>query len=1539
MDLRHSDSILIMGSNMAECHPVAFRFVVDAKTRRDNPCTVIHADPRFTRTSALADVYAPLRAGSDIAFLGALVRETIDRLEPILHKDEARMTERDRFHRDYLVCYTNAATLVNKDFTDTEANDLAGLFAGYDPNKHGYDVSKWRYDNSDQGDSSRTIPGRQMGDEHGQKPPAPGAQQQKSLSEVVKEHVVPRAKTDASLRDPRCVFQLLKAHFARYTPELVEEVCGTPREVFHQVADALWANAGPDHSGAICYAVGWTQHTTGVQIIRTAAILQLLLGNVGRPGGGIIALRGHATIQGSTDIATLYDLLPGYLKMPSALRKQQTLAEYVADQAGPTSYWSNFPKFIVSLLRAWYGDAGGAKDFGFELLPQITGDHSHMPTFVEMMKGNVKGYFAIGQNPAVGGQNASFQRQALAKLDWLVVRDLYETETASFWKDSPEVKNGTLKPEEIRTEVFFLPAAGVAESDGSFTNTQRLVQYHDKAADPPGDCRSDIWFTVDLGLRLRKLYEGSTLPRDKPIRYLTWDYIDPDANKEWRIADEPSAELILKEINGFLWKKGERLKDATPVPTFAALQDDGSTACGGWVYSGIFAPTPEQPLGHNHAANRNGSDDWVALGWGFSWPANRRVMYNRCSADLHGNPWPKEARLAKHFAPRDGKTYRGYVYWDPAQKKWTGLDIPDFIADKSPQAEPDPNGVGVQLHDGRSPFIMQADGKGWLYVPTGLKDGPFPTHYEPYESPVANAVYKQQSNPTTITWDLPPPAWGPTGNVYARIGGAEYPHMVSTYRLTEHHLSGVMSRWLPWLSELMPELFCEISPEHAAELGVANTGWVRIHTPRGSVRAKALVTRRIRPFRIQGRVIHHVGLPWHWGYKGVSTGDVVNDLAALVGEPNVTIHEAKIFVCNVTRLTDRGTDHARTRRLLHRYDRLHRLQGVPGGLPPVERPAGRARAGAAAAAGPQRPELRQHRQPLGRQLAARQVHRAVQPRPPAGRLADDVGRLQALRPRPLPGGLPDRGDPADRVRHRLHQRAGVQRLPRLHLRLPVRRHPRERDPARRPEVHLLLRPPQGRPRPGLRPGLPDRLDPLRPPGQAQGAGPGPRRAAPRPRPDRGPPLRGRRPRPRRAQRLLPAHGRAGGLRPAVEPQGAEQDRAGVDVLERLHRPARRAGGAVPLPRTHPVRTGRARPGGGPAVNFFVADPDWGFWIIVYFYLGGIAAGGYFLAVLIEWFGRPEDHALARIAYRLAFPLVLICTVALIVDLGRPGRFWHMVLKSEVVKEAFAAGFPFSLAGWRLALHTPMFKYYSPMSSGSWGLSVFGACSFLSFVATLWPDTRVGRWLHIPWVNRALQIVGLVSAFYIASYTGALLSATNQPLWSDTVWLSPLFLASAVSTGLAALLLIGWWRDLGTPAARDRLASSEPLVLGLELAVLGAFAASLGDDLFAVLMTVRGNVMIFGTLALGIVVPFLLNVRVGHLKPWGLPATAACVLVGGLLLRYGVVTTPGEILRRGPEVASRFAPEEHRRHGEPGADPGNHPPDPEIQPRTKLPGLP
>jgi len=882
-DLKNSDNILVMGSNMAECHPVAFRWVMQAKTRWPNPATLISVDPRFTRTSAMANIYAPLRSGSDIVFLGAVIKHIMDQHEPIFEKarNDDLLSPREQFFHDYIVRYTNAATIISEDFRDTE--DMAGLFAGYNAEQRKYDNKKWRYETE--------PPSRAQQDPSGM----PGEGRPESFAAAVRRLVGPPPKQDRTLQHQRCVWQILKKHFARYTPQLVEDVCGTPRDAFFKVADALLANAGPDRTGAICYALGWTQHTVGVQMIRCAAMIQLLLGNIGRPGGGIMALRGHATIQGSTDIATLYNLLPGYLNAPSALQKHDTLLDYIRTETSPTSWWSNFPKYIVSQLKAWYGDAATANnDFAYEFLPKTIGDHSHIPMFVDMHNGIIKGFMCIGQNPAGSGQHSIYHREALGKLDWLVVRDLFETETATFWKDAPEVTDGKIKPQDIKTEVFLLPAASVAETDGSFTNTQRMLQWHEKAADPPEDARSDVWFSYHLGRRLKQLYAGSTDRKDRPIQALTWDYMDEKANAEWRIKDEPSTERILKEIHGFFTTGANRGK---PVVSFVDLKDDGSTACGAWIYSGVFAPTPERPDGVNRAANRQ-SDDWVSLNWGWAWPVNRRILYNRCSADPEGRPWAKEARLAEAFGRSSGNPARGYVYWDTVAKRWTGLDVADFPVTKEPSAQAKPDGVGLDAHDGASPFIMKADGKGWLYAPAGLLDGPMPTHYEPYEAPVRNLVYpNQQNSPVMLTWNI-------KENPHAAVGSRDYPHVITTYRLTEHHTTGAMSRWLPWLAELQPEMFAEISPEHAEELGVRNLDWLEISSPRATIRAKALVTRRVRPLKLRDRVVHHVGLPMHWGYEGLNgtKGAICNDLCALVADPNVTIHEAKAFLCQVRKV-------------------------------------------------------------------------------------------------------------------------------------------------------------------------------------------------------------------------------------------------------------------------------------------------------------------------------------------------------------------------------------------------------------------------------------------------------------------------------------------------------------------------------------------------------------------------------------------------------------------------------------------------------------
>jgi len=828
---------MIMGSNMAECHPVAFRWPLKAKT--EHGAVLMHVDPRFTRTSALCDIHAQIRAGTDIVFLGALITHVIN----------SSRWNSDPFFKEYVVNYTNAATLVNADFRDPD--DLNGVFSGLSGDGKTYSNASWSYQRKPAPASSVTDP--------------------KTFTDLLLQRVPGRPKTDTTLQDPQTVFQIIKKHYARYTPEMVESVCGCPKETFLIVAETLLNNSGRDKTSNITYAVGWTQHTVGVQIIRCAGMLQALLGNIGRPGGGILALRGHSTIQGSTDIATLYHSLPGYLNMPDARQNHDSLKDFILTEAVPvaTSYWGNYPKFAVSYFKAQFGDAATKEnDYGYNYHPKITGDHSHLPMFIDMMDGKIKGFLCVGQNPAVGGQNARYQRKALAKLDWMVVRDFYETETASFWRNSPEIKSGELKTTDIKTEIFYLPSACVPEMEGSFTNTQRLLQYHEKAADPPDDCRSNLWFTYHLGKKIKALYKDSTRDRDWAIRNLTWDYEpEPSEVASWRIKDEPSAYKALKEINGYTWK------DKKPVPSFANLAEDGSTVCGAWIYTGVI---PEE--GKNNAARRQG-DNWISPNWGFAWPANRHIMYNRASADPKGNPWSEKKK---------------FVYWDAANSKWVSPsgDGIDFAPTKAPGSVGKDAGIGFDWLGGNDPFIMRADGKAWLFAPGGLVDGPLPTHYEPYESPVHNVLYKQESNPVAKVWKV-------AGNPYHKVADPDYPIVISTYRLTEHYLSGAMSRWLPWLAELMPELFCEISPELAIEKGIMNGEYMTIWTARGEIQARALVTRRMKPFTINGKTVHQIGLPWHWGWQGTAQGDVVNNLSALVADPNVSIHEGKVFTCNV----------------------------------------------------------------------------------------------------------------------------------------------------------------------------------------------------------------------------------------------------------------------------------------------------------------------------------------------------------------------------------------------------------------------------------------------------------------------------------------------------------------------------------------------------------------------------------------------------------------------------------------------------------------
>jgi formate dehydrogenase major subunit len=817
-----------MGSNMAENHPVGFQWVIEA---RELGAKVIHVDPRFSRTSAMANIWAPLRAGSDILFLGGLIHYVL---------------ENEKDFREYVIHYTNASIILPEEFKDTE--DLGGIFSGWDANNRNYDASTWLYGACVEGGRVAT---KSAGPHSGHCKEGGGATADLGDCE-----------SDPTLSHPRCVYQVLKRHYARYTPELVEQFCGVPRERFLKIAETFCSASGPEKTGAICYALGWTQQSKGPQIIRAAAILQLLLGNIGRPGGGILALRGHASIQGSTDIPTLYDILPGYLPMPNLGLDSKNLADYVATHRDPTGWWWNFDKYIVSLLKAYYGD--GAKkenDWGFNWLPRVTGDHSHQGYFLEMMDGKVEGLFVMGQNPAVAAPNSRLERKALSKLKWLVVRDMVELETASFWYDSPEVERGELRPEEIATEVFLLPAAGHAEKDGTFTNTQRLLQWHQKAVDPPGDARSETWFMYHLGRRLKEKAKQDPRPRNAGLRALTWEYSLEGTMRE------PKVEEVLQEINGYT------VADNTLVAGFTELKADGSTACGCWIYTGVFPR-----LGENRANQRN-SQDLLGHGWGFAWPSDRRVLYNRASARPDGQPWSERKKL---------------VWWDEQNKEWTGLDVPDFTRTKAPNYQPPKDAQGDEALAGDKPFILHPDGTGWIFAPKGLADGPLPTHYEGLEAPVCNPLYpNQQSNPAEMREDRP-------DNRFASSPDDRFPYVMSTYRLTEHHTSGAMSRMLPHLAELQPEFFCEISPELASERGIENGGWVTVMTARGIVEARALVTRRMRPLLIDGKMVHQVGVPYHWGSRGLVKGDSANDLVAISEEPNVRIMEAKGILCDVS---------------------------------------------------------------------------------------------------------------------------------------------------------------------------------------------------------------------------------------------------------------------------------------------------------------------------------------------------------------------------------------------------------------------------------------------------------------------------------------------------------------------------------------------------------------------------------------------------------------------------------------------------------------
>ena len=801
-DIANSDAILAIGSNPAENHPASFGHITDAKNKG---AKLISVDPRFTRTSAKADIYAPIRSGTDIAFIGGMIKYVLNDIE----------NNPNNYNMTYITEYTNAAYLINPEFQGPA--ELEGLFSGYagsvnetDGAKRKYDKSSWQYQVDSNG-----IPSK-----------------------------------DKTLSDPNCAFQLVKKHFARYTPEMVNAICGTPVDIFNEVCQVYAASGATGKAGTILYAMGTTQHTVGAQNIRSYCILQLLLGNIGIAGGGINALRGESNVQGSTDHCLLFHILPGYLKV---FQDKDTSLEKYLERVTPTSndpnsanWWQNTPKYVVSLLKAWYGDAATAdNEFGFHYLPKIEAgkNYSHISLFEAMNDGVIKGLMVWGQNPAVGGPNANLERNALGKLDWMLVTDMWHTETSDFWK------RPGIDPTTIDTEVFLLPALNSFEKEGSVTNSGRWMQWRYKCADGPEEAVDDLQMLNLITLKLQELYAVEGGPNAEAITKLDWDY-----------GEHADVHKVAKEINGY------DLTTGLLMNSFGGLKADGTTTAGNWLYTNSYVEPdkePDAPIPGNRASRRGLDDGPYNIGlfpkWAWCWPVNRRIIYNRASVDLNGEPWDKEEPV---------------IWWK--DEKWTG-DVPDG---GWPPIAVDPEAT-------KWPFIMKPEGHARLFG-SGMAEGPLPEHYEPWESPIDNPMSQQQSNPAFKIW-----------NPAEKGEASKYPIVCSTYRLSEHWQGGQMTRNTPWLIEAMPEAFVEMSEELAEEKGIENGDKVIVESARGRVEVKAAVTKRFKPFQMNGRKVHQVGLPWHWGYTGLSTGDSANVLTPHVGDANTMIPEYKAFLVNV----------------------------------------------------------------------------------------------------------------------------------------------------------------------------------------------------------------------------------------------------------------------------------------------------------------------------------------------------------------------------------------------------------------------------------------------------------------------------------------------------------------------------------------------------------------------------------------------------------------------------------------------------------------
>ena len=829
VDIKNTDMMLIMGGNPAENHPCGFKWAIEAK--RNRSAKMISVDPRFTRTSAVADLFCQIRAGTDIAFLGGVIRYAI---------------ENNRIARDYLANHTNAGFIVRSDFK--LPIDAEGVFSGFDGQKQSYDRSSWNYAGGGT-EPAHAAPGAP--------PPLP--------------HLPEKVEFDATLQNPSCVFQLLKKHFAGYTPEVVERITGIPKEQFLKAAD-LYTSIRKDgdmkKAGTIIYAVGWTHHSFGTQIIRTAAILQLLLGNVGRAGGGVNALRGHSNIQGATDMAGLFDSLPGYLKVPTptdgsfeAWMKRITPTASKPTQWESFNYYANTPKFAVSLQKAMYGAAATKENgWAYDYLPKVDRNYSWVQMWDDMYRGDIKGMMAFGMNGVAIGPDSKKNINALKKADWLVVGEIYPDETSEFWK-SPGITQDEMKT--IQTTVYRLPCAGFAEKDGSFTNSARWVIWKNTAVPTPGDCRLDHAILAQIFLKIRDLYkkEGGKFP--DPILNVTWAYSSPSS--------PPLAE-VLKEINGKTFVDAEdpvtkvQLKAGQQLPGFAWLKDDGSTSCGNWIYSGVFTEAG------NQSARRDPSDPsglGIHPAWAWSWPANRRVLYNRASCDVDGKPWDPS---------------RSQVWWNETQQKWVGNDVPDFKTDSKPK-------------DHMGAFIMNPEGVGRIFGPLGaFNDGPLPTFYEPVESPVENILYpKQTHNPIAKRFKTPDDKYATPADGFTVV--------CTTYRMTEHYHYWTKNN--PMNVQLVPEMFVEISTEMAQELGIAGGDKVKVSSIRATYIAKAFVTKRIKPMMIDGKKVYQIGLPIHQGYRGIEEDEgrdartLANLLTPTVTDPNAYTPEFKGFLVKV----------------------------------------------------------------------------------------------------------------------------------------------------------------------------------------------------------------------------------------------------------------------------------------------------------------------------------------------------------------------------------------------------------------------------------------------------------------------------------------------------------------------------------------------------------------------------------------------------------------------------------------------------------------